>query len=152
MKFKIRSCATLFLAALLLVTHSRAMSINAFGRLNTDDAATYVTLLVESSAKMLKSTGKQDQAQKLVALFKDSSKQGGLNQFVSNLRAINSENNLNGTNPRNPMPVLEVEDAMAMTFRQNGVVVSVDYLKTVSQGYRPEGPPRQFPPVNGFNH
>ncbi len=114
-----------------------------FIRMNDDDDATFVTLLVEGPAKNLREQGKPDQAAKAISLFKDSSKQGGLNQFVMNLRAMNAMNHKNAINPNNRAPVLEVENAMAVTLKDNGMIVPVSYLLAVSKDFHPSGPPRQ---------
>ena len=56
------------------------MAILDFVHMNDDDDATYVTALVEGAAKMLKANGQEDQARKAIALFKNSTKSGGVNQ------------------------------------------------------------------------
>ena len=118
------------------------MTIDNFARLNMDDEATYVALMVSSSAKMLRSQGKPDLADKAVALFKDSGKSGGVNQFAMNLKAAHNRNNMNATNPNNRTPDLQVEDAMAATLKDNGIMVPVSFLLTVHREFQPSGIPR----------
>jgi hypothetical protein len=124
------------------VTGARAMPVLDFARMNLDDQATYVMLLVEGSAKMLKAHGQPDQARKAISFFKDSSKEGGVQQFATHLKAINALNTINSTNPNNRAPVYQVEDAMEQTLRDNGIIVPVSYLLTVNKDFVPSGPPR----------
>lgn len=122
--------------------NARAMAILDFIKLNDDDASTYITALVEGSAKMLRANGHPDQARKAVALFKDPGKTGGVNQLALNLRMLNSQNNRNAINPNNRAHVFDVEDAMALTLRDNGIIVPVSYLEPINKDFRPVGPPR----------
>ncbi len=146
MTFGVKLLLALLAVAPFLTIQAGAMPIEDFARLNDDDGATFVTLLVEGAAKNLKQQGKPDQAAKAINLFKDSSRQGGLNQFIMNLRAMNSMNTKNAINPNNRAPVLEVENAMSLTLKDNGMFVPASYLLTVSKDYHPAGPPRQRVP------
>jgi hypothetical protein len=121
---------------------AQAMSIHDFGRMNNDDDATYVTLLVEGAAKILRANGQPDLAQKAINFFKDSSKSGGVNQFAINLKMINALNNRNAINPNNRVPVYQVEDAMALTLKDNGMIIPVSALLTINKNFQPSGPPR----------
>jgi len=121
------------------------MAILDFVRMNDDDDATYVTSLVEGSAKMLRAQGHANQAEKVVALFKNSSKNGGVNQLALNLKMLAGQNNRNAINPNNRAPVYGVEDAMALTLKDNGIIVPASYLLTINKDFQPSGPPRQQP-------
>jgi hypothetical protein len=135
---KLLSCA-IFLMALLISGNAPAMTLDNFARLNMDDEATYVTMMVESSAKMLRQQGKADQADKALALFRDSSKKGGVNQLAINLKLANNTNNFNAINPNNRTAMLSVEDAMARTLRENGIDVPVSFLLGVQKDFHPTG-------------
>jgi hypothetical protein len=142
MKSKICLAVGLLLLIALGSGCARAMSFHDFIRMNDDDDATYVTALVEGTAKMLRANGQPDQASKLIAFFKDSSKQGGVNQLAMNMKAMNGLNNRNAINPNNRAHVYEVEDAMALTLKDNGIIVPVSTLFAINQNFRPAGPPR----------
>jgi hypothetical protein len=118
------------------------MSLIDFGHLNNDDEATYVALLLEGAAKILKARGQPDQADKAIALFHDPGTNGGMSQFALNLRAINTLNSRNSTNPNNRAPVYGIEDAMAQTLGGAGINVPVSDLKAIGQDFKPAGPPR----------
>ncbi len=150
-----KSCASAArLAVLLLLVGAlgsggaRALSFHDFIRMNDDDDATYVTALVEGAAKMLRANGHPDQATKVVAFFKDSSKQGGVNQLAINMKAMNALNNRNAINPNNRAHVYEVEDAMELTLKDMGILVPAAYLLTINQNFQPAGPPRPVTPVD----
>jgi succinyl-CoA synthetase alpha subunit len=143
-----------FLAASLLLLialgsgRARALSFHDFIRMNDDDDATYITAMVEGAAKMLRANGQPDQARKVVAFFKDSSKQGGVNQLAMNMNPMNGLNNRNAINPNNRAHVYEVEDAMALTLKENGIIVPAGYLLAINQNFQPVGPPRPVTPID----
>ena len=117
------------------------MSIHDFGKMNRDDEATYVALLVEGSAEMLKAHGQPEQARKAISFFKDSSKDGGVQQPASHLQMVNALNKRNAINPNNRAPVYQVEDAMELTLKDDGIIVPASYLLTINKDFRPSGPP-----------
>jgi hypothetical protein len=136
--------AAIFLLTILLSGHARAMPIEDFAAMNDDDDATYVTAMVEGTAKMLKTHGQADLAQKTINLFRDSSKKGGLNQLIMNLKTLSTQNTRNQDNPNNRSPVYDVEDAMALTLKNNGVDVTADFLRTINEDFRASGLPRSL--------
>jgi len=144
MKSKLWLAAGLFLVAPLGSGCAQAMSFEDFIRMNDDDDATYVAALVEGAAKMLRAKGQPDQAGKLVALFKDSGKQGGVNQLAQNMKTLNALNNRNAINPNNRAPVYEVENAMELTLKDNGIIVPASYLLSINRNFQPAGPPRSM--------
>ena len=146
MKSTVCLVAVLLLVSALGSGCSRAMSFDDFHRMNDDDDATYVTNLVEGAAKMLRANGQPDQALKVVALFKDSSKQGGVNQLAMHIKDMYALNNLHAINPNNRAHIYEVEDAMARTLKDNGIIVPVSYLLTINENFQTSGPPRPPPP------
>jgi hypothetical protein len=143
MKLKARLMVALISLALVPATGAKAMSIEDFGRMNNDDEATYVALLIEASAHMLRAHGQPDQASKTIAYFKVPGRQGGVQQFAAHLQAINSLNNRNAINPNNRAPVYQVEDAMESTLKDEGIFVPAKYLLESIKDFRPTGPPRQ---------
>jgi len=148
MKSQVRLAAALLLLSTLGSGSARAMSFHDFIRMNDDDDATYVTALVEGAAKMLRTNGQPDQARKLVALFKDSGKQGGVNQLAMNMKIMNGLNNRNAINPNNRAHVYEVEDAMELTLKDNGITVPAAYLLAINQNFQPAGPARPVTPID----
>ena len=121
---------------------AQAMTLEAFGRMNNDDEASYIALLVESSSKMLRANGQAAQADKAIALFNDPSPHGGVSQLGSNLKTMYGLNNRNSTNPNNRAPVYQIEDAVSLTLKNAGIIVPVSYLQQVGATLRAEGPPR----------
>jgi hypothetical protein len=128
--------------SLLCPVPVKAMSLLDFGKLNDDDEASYVTFLIEGAAKMLREHHQPDQADRAIALFKDTSKSGGVNQMASNIRELNTLNNRNATNPNNRAAVYGIEDALARTLKDANIVVPVDYLMAIGKDFKPAGPPR----------
>jgi len=101
-----------------------------------------VTFLVEGTAKMLREHGEPDQANRTIALFQDTSKNGGVSQMASNIRELTTLNNRNATNPNSRAAVYGIEDALALTLRDANIIVSADYLLTIGKDFKPTGPPR----------
>lgn len=121
---------------------ARAMAIQDFAKMNDDDDATYVTALVEGSAKWLKTQGHPDQADRVIAFFRDATKSGGLNQLVVTMKLLNGQNNRNAINPNNRAHLYDVEDAMAQVLRDKGISVPVKYLQSINKSFSPSGLPR----------
>jgi hypothetical protein len=148
----IKSRARLAAALVLLIAlgsgRVQALSFHDFIRMNDDDDATYITAMVEGAAKLLRANGQPDQAREVVAFFKDSSKQGGVNQLAMNMKAMDGLNNRHAINPNNRAHVYEVEDAMALTLKDKGIIVPASYLLTINQNFQPVGPPRPVTPID----
>jgi len=125
---------------------AKALSMDDFARLNNDDEASYVALLIESAAQLLKAQGHPDLADKAIALFKVPGKNGGVAQFASNLRMLHGLNTRNALNPNNRAPVYRVEDAMALTLKDDGIIVSAKDLVDAGNTFQPSGPPRPHGP------
>lgn len=142
MNLKPKLAVALIPFVLCLTGSAKAMSFEDFARLNDDDEAGYVAFLVESSAKILKTNGQAEQADKAISLFHDSSNSGGVHQLASNLKMLNALNKRNAINPNNRAPVYQVEDAMAATLKDAGILVPTSYLLTAGKNFRPTGLPR----------
>ena len=146
---KLRVCLAISLVSLLCSVHAPAMSIYLFVKMKSPDQATYIDNMVEGAAKILKDQGHPDQAKKLMDLFYDSSKQGGVNQFVTNLKAVDAENRKNAINPNNRKDVLQVEDAMSRTLKDNGIIILAKQLLPINQTFMPAPPKILFNPEDG---
>jgi hypothetical protein len=142
MNLKTNLAVALISLASCLTGAAKAMSIHDFGKMNNDDEATYVALLVEGSAEMLRAHGQPEQARKVIAFFKESGKDGGVQQFASNLKMVDALNKRNSINPNNRAPVYQVEDAMELTLKDDGIIVPASYLLTINKDFRPSGPSR----------
>jgi hypothetical protein len=97
---------------------------------------------------MLRTNGQPDQAGKVIAFFKDSSKQGGVNQLAMNMKMMDGLNTRNAINPNNRAHVYEVEDAMERTLKDIGIIVPTSYLLAINQNFQPVGPPRPLTPID----
>jgi len=64
-------------------------------------------------------------------------------QLASHLKTINTLNNRNATNPNNRAPVYQVEDALALTLKDAGLIVPAKFLLASGKDFQPVGPPRQ---------
>jgi hypothetical protein len=120
----VRRAFVVALLVALLAGRAGAMEILDFARLHLDDQASYVADLVEATVKSLRAQGHRDEADRVIALFHDSSKNGGVAQMALNLRKLHSENDRNATNPNNRTRAYTVEDALVTTLRDNGIQVS----------------------------
>lgn len=142
MRMTLRVAAAIVMANLLGAGRAPAMDILRFARLNLDDQATYVSQLVAASAGMLRTNGQPGQADKAIALFKDSTSHGGVSQLAENLKTLQAENIRNETNPNNRKPAYDVEAALQRTLRQNGVDVPLKFLEGVNRNFQPFYPLR----------
>jgi hypothetical protein len=143
MTLKVKLAIALISLAPLVTTGAQAMTVEDFGRMNNDDEATFVTLLIESSAQMLKAHGQPDEASKLIAYFKVPGKFGGVQQLAEHIKAINAINKRHAINPNNRAPVYQIEDAMESTLKDQGFLVPAKYLLDSMKDFHPAGLPRQ---------
>jgi hypothetical protein len=137
---KLRLILVIALIALVGPGSASAMSIYLFSKMKNPDRATYLDNMVEGAAKMLRDQGHPDQSQKVLDLFGDAGPNGGVSQFVTKLKDVDSENRRNAINPNNRKPVLQVEDALALMLKDNGVIVPVGYLLSVNRNFMPAAP------------
>jgi len=141
------SLAVVFISvAPCFTSGAKAMSIHDFGRMDTDDEASFVTFLVVGSANMFKAHGQPDQARKVIAFFKVTGKDGGTYRFADKLQEVDALNRRNVINPNNRAPEYQVEDAMAETLKDEGLIVPATYLLTISKSFQPSGLPRARTP------
>jgi hypothetical protein len=137
-----------FVAAVLAVSvfgamHAPAMEILYFARMALDDQADYVSSMVAASAQMLRATGHPDEAAKAIALFKDPSKNGGLNQLVKNMRALQEQNTMSQSVTNDRTTTYDVAWAMHVTLRSNGIEVPLKFLESTNRNFTPQLPLRQ---------
>ena len=142
MHFKARFASVLLAMILIGAGHAPAMDILFFARMALDDQATYITNLVTGSAKILRQTGHADQAAKTIALFKDASTHGGIHQLAANIKAMQSKNTLNTTLAAPRGPTYDVEAAMQLTLRNNGIDLPLKSLETINRSFAPSLPLR----------
>lgn len=130
----------IFVLLSVLPASAPAMGIETFGKMTQDDQSTYLAALVGGTADQLRAQGKGDQADKAVAFFKDSSKEGGVNQFVLELKYLYGQNKRAITNSRTQGGRLyEVEDALSRVLSDKGIVVTVDSLQQIGRSFTPTG-------------
>ena len=136
--------ATMAVALLLFAAcgsgDAKAMSIDDFANMTDDDEATYVTLLVDASAQLLKTGGQPDQARKAVDLFHDTGKNGGVSQLAANLKMMNNLNLRNASSTHSRGPAYQVEDAVALTLKDAGIIVPANALLKAGKDFSPSGP------------
>jgi hypothetical protein len=123
--------------------NARAMTLESFGRMNNDDEATYVALLIDAAERMLKQQGHPDQAAKTEAFFRETGKDGGVQQLAAHLQSMNAVNKRNAINPNNRVPPYQIEDAMELTLKSQEIEVPAKVLLASGKDFHPIGPPRQ---------
>ena len=137
--------ASTFSAVLLLSATAQAMEIRQFDKMADQDQARYIGDLIVGAEKVLSNAGKPELAAKVKQLF--TTKLGndadaiGMVEFERNLaRARLADLRRLQKDPHAPR--LEVEDAMAVTLKKNGIELP-DSFFTVATGFRPKLPPKQ---------
>ena len=118
------------------------MTIHDFGKMNSDDEASFVTLLVETSRDYVKAHGHPEQGPKIIALFKTAGHDGGVYKFADRLQQVDAQNKRSAINPNNREAVLQVEDAMELMLKDEGFLVPAKYLIATGKSFQPSGIPR----------
>ena len=137
--------ASIFSAVLLISATAQAMEIQKFDRMAVQDQSEYIVVLIEGAQKVLIASGKKDLAGKVHDLFTrtlpgDQSPVGVV-MFERNLaRARLADLRNLEKNPHAPR--LEVEDAMAVTLKKNGIELPTSFY-TVASSFRPKLPPKK---------
>ena len=137
--------ATIFSAVLLISAAAQAMEIQKFDRMAAQDQGDYIVVLIEGAQKVLIASGKKDLARKVHVLFTRTlpgdDAPVGVVMFESNLaRARLADLRNLQKNPHAPR--LEVEDAMAVTLKKNGIELPTSFY-TVASGFRPKHLPKR---------
>jgi len=141
---KIKACVVVAILAVnfLSAGQARAMEILYFARMALDDQSTYVSDLVMGTAKMLRAAGHPGQAQKAIALFKDATSRGGVSQLAANLKHLQLQNTISQSATNGRQTNYDVEAAMQMTLRNNGIEVPLKFLETINRNFAPSLPLR----------
>ena len=111
--------------------------------MNNDDEAGFIAFEVQASADFLKAHGHPDQADKVIALFREPDPDGGVYRLADNLKQLYALNRKSDSQARDAgaSPYL-VEDAIALTLRGAGIIVPAKALLQAGDGFRPSGLPR----------
>ena len=133
--------STVLSAALLFTGAANAMQVPQYDQMVQNDKSRYVTLLVMGAAKALEAHGQPDQSKKLIVFFEDGSDNGGAHQFSKNLQVVRMINAKNATDPNNKQKPYEVEHALALTLKNNGILIPVDVLLAFGKDFQPSSPP-----------
>jgi len=135
--------ATFLFAAMFATTAAQAMQIQLFDRMANQDRQDYLNLLVEGAQKVLIEAGQQNDAAKVHQLFTEIHQGDALPkgeaEFEGNLdnaRVADAKRHLKDPNA----PRLEVEDALAVTLKKNGIELP-DSFFTVGSDFKPKYPP-----------
>jgi hypothetical protein len=126
-------------------SNAHAMTIVAFDQMADDDQDEYVADLVVGTQHVLDAAGRHQESVKVHDLFtriKPGDKiSDGMSDFEILLPKARVADDLRVQNEPNARR-LEVEDAMALTLRKNGIEVP-DAFFTVISNFQPKHPPRQ---------
>ncbi len=127
--------------ALLFSGVGNAMQISQYDKMDKHDRAQYVTLLIKGAHDHLSSAGQTAQAERLLYLFENSSAKFGWPQFEKNLQMARVLNAKYAADPNNKKVPYEVEQALALTLKTNGILVPVSFLLTINKDFKPSYPP-----------
>ena len=134
--------ATVITVAAMYASAPQAMPIEQFDKLAITDQGDYVALLLQGAQKILVDAGKGDQAVKLNRLFSEvppgNQMSIGMLEFEANLanvRVLDAERYAKD----HSVMRLEVEQAMALTIRRNGIVLTPAFMH-VADNFRPKLP------------
>jgi hypothetical protein len=134
--------ATFLSAAMLFTSAAQAMEIRQFDKMAQNDRADYVSALIQGAEKVLTDEGRPDLAAQVSHLFTTNDPGDqisiGMTEFIRNLaraRVADAKRIANDPNARR----LEVEDAMIVTLKKNGIELPPSFL-TVASGFKPKLP------------
>jgi hypothetical protein len=133
----------LFPALLLASPTAQAMQIQFFDHMAAQDRQDYMNLMMTGAEKVLMEAGRQSDAAKVHQLFNEI-RQGdalplGEAAFEGNLdhaRVFDAQRHLNDPSARR----LEVEDAMVVTLKKNGMALP-DGFFSIGSNFKPKYPP-----------
>lgn len=136
--------ATTFLSATVLFTGAaQAMEIQQFDKMADQDQAEFVGLLVQGAEKVLIAQGKTNLAAQVDQLFtkipSGDQMPLGMTEFEINLALARVADVKRVENDPNA-PRLEVEHAMIVTLKKNGIVLPPSFM-TVAKDFKPRFPP-----------
>jgi hypothetical protein len=123
-------------------TPAPAMEIEKFDRMAAQEQSDYIVVLIEGAQQVLVKDSKKDLADKVRVLFTNilpgDQSPVGVVEFESNLARARAADLRNlEKDPRAQR--LEVEDAMAVTLKKNGIELPVSFY-AIASGFRPKLP------------
>jgi hypothetical protein len=127
--------------ALLFSGMGNAMQISQYDDMDKHDRTRYVTLLIKGAHDHLSANGQSAQAEKVLYLFENSSAKFGWPQFERNLHMARVLNAKYAADPNNKKAPYQVEQALALTLQNNGILVPVSFLLTINKNFKPSYPP-----------
>lgn len=116
------------------------MQIPQFDKMTHEQQGAFAVFLIESAANILAAQGDTAGAARVRDVFESHPGQPekpALNQFFRNLNGIRKLNQQYAKNTN--FKPFEVEYALALTLKQNGIIVPVSKLLLASQSYKPSG-------------
>jgi hypothetical protein len=113
-----------------------AMTISDYDRLSGKEQTEFINFLVEGSYKTLCSQNKNDQAEKLLKLFKDKGKKGGSAQLEKNMAIVRKVNEKNYNDVNYKDALFDVEAVMALTMDNNGISVLTKTVQEIGKGFK----------------
>jgi hypothetical protein len=136
--------ASLSWASLLAASSAEAMEIKQFDKMASEDKGEYVSLLVGGAERVLKGEGRADLAAKVEEIFTETLPGDqitvGMGEFQRNLARAGVTDAKNVAKDPNAQR-LEVEDAMAVTLKKNGIDLPQSFF-TVNSNFHPKLPPK----------
>ena len=143
-RFNAMLASTFLSATLLAACAAQAMEIQKFDKMASEDKGEYVSLLVGGAERVLKDEGRADLAAKVEQFFTTTEPGDqhtlGMVEFQLNLARAGVTDAKNVA--RDPQAQrLEVEDAMAVTLKKNGIDLPQSFF-TVNSNFRPKLPPK----------
>jgi hypothetical protein len=93
--------------------------------------------LLDGTVVSLKAHGHEGQAQQVLNFFADRTEVGGIQRLEMNLKAFRQLGRDNKDNLNNTQPVYQVEDAFALTLKNQGIDVPVSFLLTINKNFKP---------------
>jgi len=132
--------ATVLSAAMLFTGSLQAMEIRQFDKMAGQDQDEFIAELVQGAEKVLTDEGKPDLAAQVSHLFTTNAPNInisiGMQQFMVNLAVARLADAKNVA--KDPKATrLEVEHAMILTLKDNGIVLPKSFM-TVNSGFQPK--------------
>jgi hypothetical protein len=142
-RFRALAAGSLLSTALVVSAPVQAMQIQVFDRMAARDQQDYVNLLMETAQKVLIEAGRQNDAAKAHQLFTEIHQGDALpigeSEFEGNLanaRVADAISRLSDPKP----PGLDVEDALAVTLKKNGIELPGSFFTVASKFLPPIAP------------
>ena len=138
----LRCAQASFAMSLLSISVAAAMEMRMYDRLSASDQGTYVALMITGAHKILVDAGRNEEAVKFSKLFNevrpgDQMSVGmlELEANIDNVRVLDADRYAKDHSVQR----LEVEQAMALTLKRNGIVMPKAFMH-VNDGFKPRDP------------